>query len=142
MIRSHQHRFIKSKLCATNLVVFCDEVITFVWEELCMLFHGLQQDFDTIVHDIEVEMLQSAWLNNQMGQICLDNGAWKSVNRSYFIWGLAICNNSVSRWRDHKAALQMDFEVELGSKMNMSPWCVLVVKMPNKLLECISSGIA
>lgn len=31
-------------------------------------------------------MLQSAWLDNQMDQICLDDGAQKVANGSYFTW--------------------------------------------------------
>lgn len=31
-------------------------------------------------------MLSSAWLDNQMGQLCLDDGAQKVVNELYFTW--------------------------------------------------------
>lgn len=59
VIGNSQQRFIEDKSCLSNLITFCDKMVTFVDEERAIDIIYYDRTFNTISHIIFVRLLQS-----------------------------------------------------------------------------------
>lgn len=86
VIGNSQQRFIEDKSCLSNLITFCDKMVTFVDEERAIDIIYYDRTFNTISHIIFVRLLQSRRMDWKKKKWLDDWARRVMVNRLYCNW--------------------------------------------------------